>query len=249
MNPIFVAGPPRSGTTLVQRMLQGGHPGVPECTYLTRQIALYHEWTTYIDAARFPAYFGDKETALAMFREIAGAMLRRVVAEHGIQSPLVLKDPGLSGVLSSLREIFPEAKIVAIVRDPRDVMASLKEVWRRSAGEWDIGVRVRAAYHDYAGIAEFADRGDPRAIFVRYEDIARRDAAIIDEIERFVGYPVSWDAKEPWTIDRRDPFYVPTYGEPVTTTRIGRSREILSEAEIEMVATVFGGARQRWGYV
>ncbi|MCU0830683.1 MAG: sulfotransferase [Rhizobiaceae bacterium] len=248
MNIVFVSGPPRSGTTLIQRMLQNGKRYVPECTYLTKQIALYQEWTTFVDPTRFFVFLRDEDTALATFREISRLILQPLVDDLDHEERLILKDPGLSVVLPSVRKLFPGSKIISIVREPFDVMASMKEVQARSSKAWDLQAVMETVYLAYFQIAKFADLDDQNSHVVRYEDIVNRDPLVVNGLEKFLGFPFSWDRNEAWTLDENDPFFVHTYSEPVTPTRVGRFVDILTDEEIKRILDVFAGIRLRWNY-
>ncbi|WP_038246565.1 sulfotransferase family protein [Ghiorsea bivora] len=65
MDIVFVAGLPRSGTTLISGLLQGeeAYPMLPECIYLTRIISLCHKIKTYPDKTRFTSFIKSNEGA------------------------------------------------------------------------------------------------------------------------------------------------------------------------------------------
>lgn len=250
MKLTFVTGAPRSGTTLIQRMLldkDETFQGFPECTYLTREIALYHQWTRHPDRTRFAAYFGSTEKARVLFRKVGDIFIDHLTEGLAHRNELVLKDPELVSLLPALRELFQEAGIVIVMRDPMDVLASLKDVLRRAGRPWNFANELAALAQVLAGIDSFVERHDRRTIVVRYEDITRRDPRAVARLEAFIGRPLSWSSHNDW-VDKADPFYVPTYGQAVTGGRIGRFVEALTRQEIDAASAAFAAARLRWGY-
>ena len=51
---------------------------------------------------------------------------------------LVLKDPGLALYLDEIESLFPPYKLIVLVRDPRDVIASMKNVSIKKEESFDI---------------------------------------------------------------------------------------------------------------
>ncbi len=118
--PVFFVGFPRSGTTLMERVLQA-HPGIvttEEASPLTpvrRQLSLggaYPEGLANLTA-------DDLDRAVRLFWSVAektaGPLEGRLLVD---KLPLNLVDLGLANVL------FPQARVLVALRDPRDVCLS-----------------------------------------------------------------------------------------------------------------------------
>lgn len=107
--------------------------------------------------------------------------------------------------LFSLDEIlaaFPESRVINMVRDPRDVLISQMNKWkRRFLGAKSIPLREAihswANYHPYviarlwAGCIRQARRfeQDPRVLTLRFEDLLSRPEEIIRSLTEFIGVP------------------------------------------------------------
>ncbi len=68
---IVVSGPPRSGTTLANRILcasPGCAPFLPECSFITKQIEQYANILLYSDRERFSAYLGTLDACRSCFQ-------------------------------------------------------------------------------------------------------------------------------------------------------------------------------------
>jgi hypothetical protein len=74
-----------------------------------------------------------------------------------------------------------------------------------------------------------------RDLFVRYTDLVRRDKKVVQELERYLGYPVSWGDHPNPSHDFGSPFYSEHYGKAVTPARIGAFRTILTRWETARV--------------
>jgi len=116
---VFLVGFPRSGTTLLTHVL-AAHP----------QITTLDERYTLADSAEFPAsdagldrLVGMSEAELDVYR---GAYWRRatVAGLTGKESVLVDKMPLYSETLCVIARLFPNAKVLFALRDPRDVVFS-----------------------------------------------------------------------------------------------------------------------------
>jgi hypothetical protein len=125
--PVFVLGAPRSGTSFVARSI-GRVPGFADLGELG-------PWK-----AAIPALFGSDE-------EVAAAQLRRMlerVRRYGLVRGLraIEQSPETAFVLPAALRAYPQAAVVHMVRDPRDVAASLvQKGWLRAGrpGRDDIG--------------------------------------------------------------------------------------------------------------
>lgn len=212
MKLIFIVGNSRSGTTMLGRIL-GNHAQVftfgeihffehlidsetitkksawPEercLTLLERLLTTARDgFFTKVEPGK---YRGD---AVRIFSDAKGydpvsiyyAFLLAESAKHGKTIPCE-QTPRYLFFVQEILEAFPEAVVINVVRDPRDVLLSQKNKWRRRfLGARNIpiteAVRAWANYHPYT-IARLwvsavgaASRylEHPRFISVRYEDL------------------------------------------------------------------------------
>jgi tetratricopeptide (TPR) repeat protein len=128
--PIFILGAPRSGTTLIEQVL-ACHPDVAaggELPWLgeLRQVALRF----CADAGSFPgclarSWTADQRHLAAVFRDHYLARAQSAGLFGGGGRFFTDKMPFNEMYLPLLRMAFPEAAIVFIQRDPRDVAVSM----------------------------------------------------------------------------------------------------------------------------
>jgi tetratricopeptide (TPR) repeat protein len=142
---VFLVGFPRSGTTLLEQVL-AGHPDV----------TAMEERTCLMDSAS--EFFGDKD-GLDRLAGLSGDALDswrqaywKRVTEAGIapSTPVFLDKMPLNAVfLPLIAKLFPHAKILLALRDPRDVVLScFRRRFGMNAGMFEFtGLETTAAYY------------------------------------------------------------------------------------------------------
>ncbi len=190
---IFIAGMPRSGTTLVEQILDA-HPdavGVGEI----QELGIY--------AARLPDRIGSggrypeclaelkQEHVDAMRAEYEAALLR-----HGFAKAAVYVNKNLDNArqLGLIALVFPEARVMFTRRDPRDIAIScLMSSFRPDRMPALSTVEhTLLAYRQWERLVEhLKSELDLPAIDVQYEELVRDQDAISRGMLDFCGLP--WD--------------------------------------------------------
>jgi hypothetical protein len=207
--PIFVVGLPRSGTTLLTQML-AAHPRIAGGGGETHFFKwLPPDTSTLLDPARWPGPATDYVCSLRPGKspkvfELYGRTREEIHDDLARRTPSVAamleslteayaravgkprwmeKSPGHLTRLPLLRRSFPEAHVIRIIRDPRDVALSLSRVpWSRDsvlANLYHVARRDRR----YDAPA----RRDPRLLTVRFEDLVSDPEAVLGRICEFIG--------------------------------------------------------------
>jgi hypothetical protein len=257
---IVMGGAPRSGTTLLRTLLDR-HPEVcsgPE-TKLLVPAAFNLAWLSQA--------YGIPQAELEILRREArsqgafvDAFATRVRAAAG-KARWAEKTPQNIRHLRWILERFPEALVVHIVRDGRDVVCSMREHpdWRWVDGSWQkVLVPRPLAWYAQRWVedtaAGMAWRGDGRYVEVRYEDLVADPTAALRSVCERAGIPAdaTWLAQAAAGAGRGSasarPQGRPEYGGAVSTVSVGRWRTDLSSAEREEVERRCGERLRELGY-
>jgi tetratricopeptide (TPR) repeat protein len=190
---VYLLGFPRSGTTLLENAL-AGHS----------RIAALDEQEALVDGVR--AYLRSPETLAALGRESEQALIplreaywRRVVdAGVAISGKVLLdKHPFNSLKLALIARFFPDAKILFVLRDPRDVVWScFRRRFQMSAPFYELLGLERAARF-YAAVMALAhqiiEAAQLDVRFVRHEAVVANFDSEMRAIAGFVGLDVNAD--------------------------------------------------------
>jgi sulfotransferase family protein len=270
--PIFVVGYQRSGTTLLQALL-GSHPRIaaPPETYFMSRIADLADYYGDLadDEALRRALHDTLNPAVPLFatcgfdedrlfeRIRAGnrsyrALLEGVMADFAARRGKrrwCEKTPGQPA--ASVLALFPEAQIVHIVRDPRDVIASsLQTPWTRgNAAELARSWRRFTTENVQVGFR----RGPEGFLQIRYEDLTRDPSAVLRVICAFLGE--AFDPEMLTDLDRRGATIAPHAApwqaralEPVVPSPQGSWRGRLSKQDRARIAALLHREITTLGY-
>lgn len=117
---VFLVGFPRSGTTLIEQVLEE-HPDITTLAEKECLIDAARDWM--IDAERFEAFCTAEDDDLEAYRD---AYWRRV-SEEGVDPAgrvFVDKHPFNTFKLPLIARLFPDARVLFARRDPRDTVLS-----------------------------------------------------------------------------------------------------------------------------
>ncbi len=196
-NIIFVGGAPRSGTTLVQRILSAHSLiyGGPEFDLLPEIVKLRNIFLEKIEAGRIDSYLNNDE-ADEVIRQFVMAIFRKKIGRENNKKYISEKTPFNITVFPELIRIFPRSHFIFVMRDPRAIVASLMEVgmkYRRDKREPPEFARNTLFAIEH--INEFWARGgqtlasSDRVHVVYYEDVVLSPEATIRGLMQNIGLP------------------------------------------------------------
>jgi Sulfotransferase family len=192
-SPVFILGALRSGTTVFRLMLDShgeiANPG--EADFLFRFLKgepATNRWTYDVPSVRQDRIFQSYGLEIPP-HEDGAEIVRGFVAQFAQRSPRMLT-LNIHGHLDKVVALFPGAKIVHLIRDPRDVAKSCVgmgwagntyygvDQWIETERDWDRNVGKFSA----GQITE-----------LHYEDLIIDPRRELEKVCRFLGVPFSAD--------------------------------------------------------
>jgi len=267
---VVVGGAARSGTTLLRTVL-GRHPCIisgPEATVFLRRITAPRHLGPRLglDPAHVERWQFQSRSQVEFIERFHHAMVRN---PHRLV--WVEKTPANVFRFGFVRRAFPEARLVHIVRDGRDVVCSLRhQPWAkiRRAIPRDSAEAARLCATMWAASvrAGLRHRGDPRYHELRYEELVTRPEQTLRALLGFL--EIGWDwrvlAGDPrlmaapppgaYSDDREDDVHQSLHRDAIAAGRdifedsLGRWRSDLSRDDIAAVGPVIAGLLVTLGY-
>jgi hypothetical protein len=196
---VLIVGCPRSGTTWVQRML-AEHPRVrtgQESHVFNYLAPLLERWREDLEhGGKRPAGLGcylREEEFLGALRDFGKELLRPLTGALSEGEVFVEKTPSHARRLPAIRELIPGVRVIHIVRDPRDVVASLLAASRTWAEGWAPSSPAEAAkkWLAYSRAVRRAQPlfGEDRFLELSYESLQRDAAGGLRRCLEFIGLP------------------------------------------------------------
>jgi hypothetical protein len=259
MKKFFIIGCPRSGTTMLQQALNRhsqvvlppetkfffsflGHSRVRQLRHLERLDA-----DLGIRLPRPAARLSSAEEGRAFYEEMA----RQYISRLGKRDVVWFgeKTPEHTGHLPRIRELFPDAKILVLHRDGRDVALSLTHVPWMSP---DLYVNFLVwLYYDWV-LRDAKANPSPDLLFIRYEDIVAAPSRELGKVLRFLDLPVEPAVADGWGnregVPEREYPWKRRALEKITPDRVGLFRRELTSEQIGVLERLGGHALAPLGY-
>jgi cytochrome c-type biogenesis protein CcmH/NrfG len=170
--PIFVVGQPRTGTTLVERIISA-HSQVRSAGELQQFGLSVRRLLRYEGPRRFPAEMMEAAATLDG-AALGRAYLTATARQRGDAPFFVDKLPSNFLYLPLILKALPRARVVHLVRDPMDAcFASFKQLFADAyPHSYDQGEMARHFVRYHRLMASWRERFPGRIIDVRYEEVA-----------------------------------------------------------------------------
>ena len=270
-NLLFVIGPPRSGSTLLMRMLSS-HSRIysrPEPHLLTPLAHLGYYDT--VDKAPFDhlqaqqsarEFVADlprgEEDYLDACRAYTDILYGRMLAARGRGKPIFLdKTPANALVLPFIAKLYPRARYVVLTRHPAAIWSSYATSF--FDGDYEAARKFNPILNRYVpAMARFLREQPVPLVRVAYEDVVQRPAEEMRRLLDFLGLPFEPGVIEygKHDLDAKglgDPITVNRHDRPVTASVEKWAHELASDpAKLaivrDMVERINDADLETWGF-
>lgn len=267
---VFVIGSPRSGSTLLARML-GAHSAIlgrPEPHLLTPLAHL--GYYAKVDKAPYDAVLaaesirqfvadlpGGEADYIAACRAYTDLLYGRMLATAPDKLLFLDKTPAYALVLDFIERIYPDAKFVVLTRHPLAVFSSFAESF--FDGDFDAAHRYNPILERYVpAIAHFLRASPADRHHVVYEQMVSDPATHLAAIFDFLGLPnepgaVDYGKSQPVAQGLGDPIGVKKHSRPSTESLEKWALEIANRPDRlelcrQMIARLSPEDLASWGH-
>ena len=273
-SPIFIVGMPRSGTTLISRILSSHSQIIiaPESHYMNYWMqkfppnSLQSEenfkifWNAFTKSERFSYFECDASQLLATVKPIdqnkAKAVFSNLLKQYAQSKNKQRwgeKTPAHYAYIDYLLAWYPNARIIYMMRDPRGVAASMAKVpW---GGKRIISYALR--WQDSAQCLEKWSQ-DERILCIQYEYLLSDPSSTLEKICQFTGEDfqekmlISDNIVEEESINLYSSDWAVAHlnkaAQPIITNSLSKWKTILSPHEIALIEYLNQESMQKLGY-
>lgn len=239
--PAFLTGAHRSGTTLLGLMLDS-HPELSwfhHFEWVVRYIGVDGTWPTVseyqkvLDNDRGWESWGlSIETKATSYPDIVNGFLKQRRERDG--KPF--SGATIHTRYTELPKIWPNARFIHIVRDPRDkARSTIKAGWTGNA--WGAAKKWRAAETEWERLCTLVP--EERRLFIKFEDLVSEPVQTLQKVSQFLGISYT---EEMFSYTNYTPY---SYPDPKMALKWKRS---MSPEDVEMVELAAGSLLDARGY-
>ena len=205
-NLIFLVSQPRSGSTLLQRVL-GSHSDVFTLAepwvmlhpiYALRQQGIQTEYNARYAREGLEDFMtalpGGRKDYIAGIRAMASTWYDAILQDKPA-SRFLDKTPRYYNIIPELKEVFPESKVVILLRNPLSVLSSVIKTW--VGKNWaQLQLLREDALRAPAMIVQAMQQLGDRAIIFRYEPFVQNPEVELSKLCARIGIPFEPDMLE-----------------------------------------------------
>jgi len=241
MNPLFVGGYARTGTTMMQGIICSDRKAFPvtrESTYLSRLLAVYKDekdiWSYHTHD-----YFDSKKHFREYHRRIIVDYMDHIRSRWGA-GMIVQKQPVMTAYFPEILELIPASRFLVMVRDPRDAIASqvVRHADTPRGKEREVLRYLDDYFKRYFRVIQYREKFGDRLLFVPYELLVNVTDKVLPAIRKHTSLSISWDCKTSTWESRRPPDDESASsldGKTISNTSVGNYKSVLTDEEISEI--------------
>ncbi len=260
--PIFVGGAPRSGLTLLRVILES-HSSIvsgPELNLIPTLVLQWKDFHDVLGAHHEENYYLPPGEVRDNFAALINKLFAKLIEASG-KDRVLDKSAVNALVFDHIHSLFPMSPLVHVVRDGRDVVASLL----RTGWLHPVTNQKLSYVSDAKGAAtywvQFVERVHQigsqegtrdRYVEIRYEDLVRKSKRTLRGLCHFFGEDYEADILDFYKFDHpltgTEKTTQSRFSGPLDHASIGRWRQDLCEKDVECVKAIAGQTLIRLGY-
>jgi len=194
IKPIFIFSLPRSGSTLLQRILttHSKISSVAEPWFLLQELYVFKDegiyseyWHDHMNVAMtdlFNELPNGRDDYLKEIRQLTLELYKKLSNEEARY--FLDKTPRYHLIINDIINLFPEAKFIVLWRNPLSVISSLIESWQK--GKWKIYQFHIDIYYGLNNIIQSYLKNKDRILAVNYEDLINNKESTIKIIVKYL---------------------------------------------------------------
>jgi len=248
MNPLFLLSLPRSGSTLVQRILSS-HTAITTTSepwlllpsvYALRKTGIAAEYEHLRLAEALEDFCEQLPKKRIDYLEEVGRMAARLYEKVGGKDAAYFLDktPRYHLVVDELFAAFPTPKVILLWRNPLAVAASMIETW--NAGKWNLHHFHIDLYTGLGNLVDAYERLEQKILAVRFEDIVSEPEAQCRKVFDYLDLP--YDANVTTAFSE-----VRLKGRLGDPTGVSRYKTITTQSLNKWKTTFANPLRKSWG--
>lgn len=269
-NLVFIVGAPRSGTTWLQLLMY--NTGVFATAQETHLFSAYlkstqKSWENHSKVEGLQRVIGlpslmAREEFVAALKPFVDSVFQRIASASPTAQLILEKTPDHSFHCSFIKEVYPQARFIHIVRDPRAVVASTVAAAKGWGKKWavdDVRVNTRKWCSYVEAIAQSTECFPNDVYTLKYEDLSKEPVNKLQDFCDWLGQPIADEilnkaakncamenlrrglTEAPWRLD----------SEPEHFFRKGKVeswRDEFTEDDVSLICQIAGELMNTYGY-
>lgn len=245
--PVFILSLPRSGSTLLQRIL-ATHPAVATASepwillpflYTLRNRGVYAEYNHQKTRQAIEDFSAGLPHGEEDYRAAIGDLALRLYRARagGSARFFVDKTPRYSAIAPEIVRMFGDARFIFLWRNPLSVIASLIETWGK--GRWNVYEFEFELFDGLEGLITARRLAGDRAVSLRFSELVAESPKALERVFAYLGLSIH----EARIQEQQD---VPLEGRMGDQKGVRAYRDLSSEPLDKWARTLASPLRKRW---
>ncbi len=194
MEPVFLLSLPRSGSTLLQRMM-ASHPEIATTSepwillpliYAFREEGVVAEYEHHNLAQAMNDLCDQlpngKEDCFLEMKEMVSNIYEKL---GGGTAYFLDKTPRYHLIVDEIRQLYPDSKIIILWRNPLAVAASMIETWGK--GKWNLYWFSVDLYKGLANLVKFYAENNENVLAIQFEEYVKNPDIYNNKLFEYLG--------------------------------------------------------------